>query len=160
MIYEIRFTRRNQRSTGGPMASWWRERMSRRPHWMNALMLFCAYMTFFYMPWDFFVKSVAQDGEAWFGLVLHGWGAKLTEPLHWAIYAAGAYGFWRMRSWMWPWAAVYTAQVAFGMLVWNVAYVGGLRGWLGGVAAFVPWAAIAVALWNAQERFGRKRGSL
>ena len=142
------------------MSEWLGERLRQRPWWMNVLMIFCAYMAFVYMPWDFFVKPVAHDAEAWFGFLLHGWWAKLTEPLHWAIYAAGAYGFWRMRSWMWPWAALYTAQVALGMLVWNVVYVGGLRGWLGGVLAFVPLAAIAVALWNAQEQFGRKRASL
>ena len=142
------------------MGQWWRERMRQRPWWMNLLMVFCAYMALVYMPWDFFVKPVARDAEAWFGFLLHGWWAKLTEPLHWAIYAAGAYGFWRMRKWMWPWAALYAAQVALGMFVWNVVYVGGLRGWLGGLLAVAPLAAIAVALWNAQEQFGRKRGSL
>jgi uncharacterized protein len=142
------------------MGQWWRERMRQRPWWMNVLMVFCAYMALVYMPWDFFVKPVTRDAEAWFGFLLHGWWAKLTEPLHWAIYAAGAYGFWRMRKWMWPWAALYAAQVALGMFVWNVVYVGGLRAWLGGLVAFVPLAAIAVALWNAQEQFGRKRGSL
>ena len=84
------------------MSQWWRERLAPRPWWMNAVMLFCAYMTFIHMPWDIFVKPVAQDAEAWFGFLLRGWGAKLTEPLHWAIYAAGTYGFWRMRAWMWP----------------------------------------------------------
>jgi len=28
-----------------------------------------------------------------------------TKPLHWLIYGAGAFGFWKMRPWMWPWAA-------------------------------------------------------
>lgn len=142
------------------MRDWWRERMRQRPWWMNAVMLFCAYMTFIHMPWDIFVKPVAQDAEAWFGFLLHGWGAKLTEPLHWAIYAAGAYGFWHMRKWMWPWAALYIAQVALGTFVWNIVYVGGARGWLGGVAAAVPLGALAIALWNAQELFGRRRTPL
>ena len=142
------------------MGQWLRERLQQRPWWMNVLMLFCAYMAALYMPWDFFVKPVAQDAEAWFGFLLHGWWAKLTEPLHWAIYAAGAYGFWRMRSWMWPWAALYAAQVALGMLVWNIVYVGGARGWVGGLVSFVPFGVIAVALWNAQDQFGRKRGTL
>src|SRR5438045_8167907 len=112
---------------------------------MNLLMLFCAYMALVHIPLDFFVKPVARDQEAWFGFLLHGWGAKLTEPLHWAIYAAGAYGFWRMRAWMRPWAAAYAAQVAIGMLVWNVVYVGGLRGGLGGLISFAPFAWISVA---------------
>jgi uncharacterized protein len=142
------------------MGEWFRERLRQRPWWMNLLMIFCVYMAFVYMPWDFFVKPVARDAEAWFGFLLHGRWAKLTEPLHWAIYAAGAYGFWRMRSWMWPWAALYAAQVTLGMFVWNVVYVGGARAWLGGLVAFVPLAAITVALWNAQDQFGRRRGSL
>jgi len=37
-----------------------------RPHWMNVLMLFCAYMTFIYMPFDLFWKPVDQDEEVWF----------------------------------------------------------------------------------------------
>ena len=38
-----------------------------RPGWMNALMAFCAYMAFVYVPWDFFVKPVAEDQEVWLG---------------------------------------------------------------------------------------------
>jgi hypothetical protein len=34
------------------------------------------------VAWDFFVKPVAHDAEVWFGIVLSGWAAKLTEPLH------------------------------------------------------------------------------
>ena len=142
------------------MRAWFQERLAVRPWWMNALMLFCAFMACVYMPWDFFIKPVAVDAEAWFGFLLRGWGAKLTEPLHWAIYAAGAYGFWRMRAWMWPWAAVYAAQVALGMLVWNIVYVGGMRGWLAGLVSFVPFAAITAALWGAQQQFGRRRPSM
>ncbi len=142
------------------MGTWWRERLNRRPWWMNLAMLFCAYMAGVYMPWDIFVKPVAHDAEAWFGFLLHGWAAKLTEPLHWFIYAAGAYGFWRMRRWMWPWAAVYVAQVAIGMLIWNVAYIGGLRGWLAGLVSMVPFSILAVALWRAADQFSRPRPPL
>lgn len=142
------------------MGQWWRERLGQRPWWMNVLMFFCAYMAIVHMPLDLFVKPVAQDQEAWFGFLLHGWAAKLTEPLHWAIYAAGAYGFWRMRAWMWPWAAVYAAQVTIGMFVWNVVYVGGFRGWISGLVVFVLLGGLTVALWRTRERFGRKRPSL
>jgi uncharacterized protein len=142
------------------MGHWWRERLALRPWWMNILMFFCAYMAIIHIPCDFFMKPLAGDAEAWFGFLLRGWGAKLTEPLHWAIYAAGAYGFWRMRKWMWPWAAAYAGQVALGMLIWNVAYVGGLRGWISGLVSFAPLAGIALALWQAQDRFDPKRGTL
>ncbi|MBI1815322.1 MAG: SDR family oxidoreductase [Deltaproteobacteria bacterium] len=142
------------------MAQWWRERLKQRPWWMNALMLFCAYLAVIHIPWDFFVKPAAQDAEAWFGILLRGRWAKVTEPLHWAIYAAGAFGFWRMRAWMWPWAAVYAGQVAFGMLVWNVVYVGGARGWLTGLLSLVPFGVLTSALWRERDRFGRPRQSL
>jgi len=142
------------------MAQWWRERLGQRPWWMNILMLFCMFMAIVYVPLDFFVKPVARDEEAWFGLLLRGWGAKATEPLHWAIYAAGAYGFWRMRAWMWPWAAVYAAQVAFGVFVWNVVYVGGFRGWFAGLVSAALLGGVAMALWQARDRFHAARPRL
>jgi hypothetical protein len=120
---------------------------------MNGLMLFCAYMAIIYVPWDLFFKPMAQDEEVFFGIVFRGWAAKATEPLHWAIYAAGTWGFLRMRSWMWPWAAVYAAQVAFSMAVWGVFHVGGFRGWLWGLAAVLPCVVLAVALYRARSRF-------
>jgi hypothetical protein len=130
----------------------WRSELQRRPWWMNALFAFCLYMAAIYMPFDLFWKSVEHDDEVWFGLRLHGWYAKLTEPLHWFIYGAGAYGFWRMRPWMWPWAAVYAAQVCIGMLVWNLLDPRG-AGWVwGGVAAAV-FAVPTIALWRARARF-------
>jgi len=141
------------------MATWWREQFGRRPWWMNALMLFCAYMTFIHMPWDFFFKPIERDAEAWFGFLLYGWAAKATEPIHWAIFAAGAYGLWRMRAWMWPWASLYVVQVAFGMLMWNVAYPAG-RGVLVGSVVLVPYALIAVALWRARDLFRRRPAPL
>jgi short-subunit dehydrogenase len=131
-----------------------------RPGWMNALMVFCAFMAIVYVPWDFFVKPVAADEEVWFGIVLHGGAAKFTEPFHWAIYAAGAYGFLRMKSWMWPWAAIYVGQVAIAMLLYPWIYVGGLGGFLGGVVSFVPFALLARALWRGQDAFAAPRSTL
>ncbi len=130
----------------------WRTELARRPWWMNGLLAFCLFMTFVYMPFDLFWKSIATDEEVWFGLMLHGWAAKLTEPLHWAVYAAGAYGFWKMRPWMWPWAAVYSAQISIGMLVWSLRDPRG-RGWIGGAVAALVFLIPAVALWQARARF-------
>ena len=123
-----------------------------RPHWMNALMLFCAYMTLIYMPFDFFWKPAAVDEEVWFGIVLHGKAAKLTEPLHWAIYGAGFWGFFRMRPWMHPWAAVYVAQIAVGMIVWNLLETRGW-GWAAGLVAAGVFGGLAFALWRARPLF-------
>jgi short-subunit dehydrogenase len=136
------------------MESWLRYLFAGRPGWMNALMVFSGYMAIVYMPWDIFVKPVAVDEEVWFGVMFHGGAAKFTALFHWAVYAAGAYGFRNMKSWMWPWAAVYVAQVAFGMLVWNLLYgVGGFGGFVIAVASFLIFGALARALWLAQPLF-------
>ena len=125
--------------------------LRRRPWWMNVLWAFCLYMTFIYLPYDLFFKPVAEDEEVWFGFVLRGWAAKATEPLHWLIYAAGAYGFWKMSRWMWPWAAFYAAQVAIAMLVWNIIDSRGSV-FMGIVSAAI-FVVPTVALWRAKERF-------
>ena len=126
--------------------------LRRRPWWMNVLWAFCLYMTFIYMPYDLFFKPVAEDEEVWFGFVLHGWAAKLTAPLHWLIYGAGAYGFWKMARWMWPFAALYTAQIAIAMLVWNLIDERG-GGWGAGLVSAAIIALPTVALWRAKGRF-------
>lgn len=142
------------------MSNWWRDVLDRRPWWMNGLMLFSMYMAIIYCPYDWLLRPVHGAEDVWFGIVFRGVAAKLTEPLHWAVYAAGAYGFWRMRTWMWPWAALYTAQVAFAMFVWHIAYRGGLGGWFMGLVTAAVFALVARALWNSQELFGRRRPSL
>ena len=119
---------------------------------MNVLWGFCLYMTFIYLPFDLFFKPVAADEEVWFGFVLRGWAAKLTAPLHWLIYGAGAYGFWKMSRWMWPWAAVYVVQIAIAMLVWSSIDERG-QGLLWGLVSAAILAVPAIALWRAKGRF-------
>jgi len=139
------------------MGDWLRGVFAGRPFWMNVLMVFCAYMSFVYVPWDFFVKPVAQDAEVGFGVMLPGAAAMATEPLHWLIYTAGAYGFYRRKSWMWPWAAVYAATVAIGMLLWPILYHDHL---VVGALAFVPFAWLTRELWRAQRFFVAHREPL
>jgi uncharacterized protein len=136
-----------------PLKIWWQTRLAARPHWMNALLFFCLFMALIYLPWDIFVKPVRVDEQVWLGIVFHGWAAKITALPHWAIYAAGAYGFWHMRTWMWPWAAVYAAQVAVAMLLWNLFHVGGTGGFAAGIASFALLAGLALALWTARPTF-------
>lgn len=122
-----------------------------RPVWINALLLFCGYMTFIYMPFDLFIKPVEKDQEVWFGYMFTGWAAKATAPFHWAIYAGGFYGFLKMKPWMFPWAALYTAQVAIGMAVWGWLYGGASP--LIAVAFALPFVALAIMLWRAKPIF-------
>src|SRR5262245_30717839 len=144
------------------MGDWLRERLAERPGWMNALLVFCAFMTVVYLPWDFFVKPIAIDEEVWFGIRFYGVFAKLLALPHWFVYAAGTLGFWRMRRWMWPWASLYTAQVAFGFFVWPLLYLhGGLLGRLAmGLVGGGIFAALAYALWLARDRFAQPRPPL
>jgi hypothetical protein len=122
---------------------------------MSGVLAFCAWMTFAYVPWDFLTKPVARDEEVWLGIVLRGWPAKATEPLHWLIYALGTYGFWHMKSWMHPWAAVYTAQIALSMLVWGHLDPRSPGAWSGWLAA-LPFAALAIALWRHRALFDQR----
>ncbi|GIS19942.1 MAG: hypothetical protein CM15mP120_18580 [Pseudomonadota bacterium] len=57
-----------------------REDWALRPWWMNGLFYFFLYMTFVYMPFDMFLKPVAEDHEIWFGFALTGWWAKPLNP--------------------------------------------------------------------------------
>ena len=57
-----------------------------------------------------------------------------------------------MKSWMWPWAAVYAAQVVVAMLVWNLVNVRG-GGWIGGFVSAAIFSLPMVALWRAKHRF-------
>ena len=144
------------RPRGRPLREWLSDFFAGRPAWINALMVFCAYMAFVYVPWDFLWKPVARDEEVWLGIMFKGWGAKLTEPLHWAIYTAGFYGFYRMRSWMWPWAAAYVGSVALGMLVWPLLYQQHYALLLG-MVGFAAFALLSRALWLAEPLFGEER---
>lgn len=119
---------------------------------MNLMGLFCLYMACVYLPFDMFFKPLAEDREVWFGVALAGWWAKATEPIHWIIYALGAWGFWGMRRWMWPWAAVYSVQIAVGMLVWNLTDARG-RGALAGAITAVVFMIPTIALWRAKPLF-------
>ncbi|MFT4583563.1 MAG: hypothetical protein ACI915_003193 [Gammaproteobacteria bacterium] len=130
-----------------------------RPRWMNPIFYFCLYMTFVYMPFDLFFKPLATDHEIWFGFALTGWWAKATEPVHWIIYAAGAYGFWKMKAWMWPWAAVYLAQIVIAMFVWNIVGDHG-NGIAAGLVAASLFAVPMIALWRAKKSFGADSGDL
>ena len=129
-----------------------KEDWSRRPWWMNLMFYFCVYMTIIYMPFDFFYKPVELDEEVWFGITLHGWYAKLTEPLHWIIYGLGAYGFWKMKSWMWPWASVYLLQVVIAMFFWNQLDPRG-GGLVPGLISAAIFCVPLIAMVMAREKF-------
>ena len=49
-----------------------------RPHWMNALMIFCAYMTLIYMPFDLFYKPSSDLGKLLYSYAIK---HSLSEPV-------------------------------------------------------------------------------
>lgn len=122
---------------------------------MNGLMLFCAFMTFIYLPWDIFIKPLSQDQEVWFGFLFTGWAAKIGAMLHWLVYGAGTWGFWKMRTWMHPAAALYVFQIALGMLIWSAMDERG-SGLTSGILVALPFAALAVFLLRSRGRFTSK----
>lgn len=129
--------------------------LGRHPWYVGATFLFCAFMALIYSPFDILIKPLYQDialaEDVWFGFELRGMQAKLTEPLHWAVYLVLAWGFWKERTWVWPLATIYVAQVAVAMLVWNLREEDG-GGWIMGLGAFAIFAALSVSLWRARPR--------
>jgi hypothetical protein len=97
--------------------------------WATALAVFCAVTVVYLVARDLFVPHV-RDVEVWFGIELRGWAARATAPLHWAIFAVGAWAFATQRAWVWPAASLYAVYIAVSHLVWNVTSPSG-----GGLAA-------------------------
>lgn len=92
--------------------------VSVRPPWMTALAAFCAATVLFLVPRDLLFAQT-RDVEVWFGFELRGTAALLTAPLHWAIFAVGAWGAWHRRPWIAPCAAGYVFYVALSHIVWS-----------------------------------------
>lgn len=116
---------------------------------MTALAIFCAATVPFLVYRDLFVAHV-RDVEVWFGFELRGAAAIATAPLHWAIFAIGAWAFWRERPWILPAAAGYAFYVAFSHLVWSEASPNG-RGWPMGLLQAAALSIPGVLLWRAHR---------
>jgi len=114
---------------------------------MTALALFCAATVVFLAARDLFVPQ-ARDVEVWFGFELRGAAARWSAPLHWGIFAVGAWACWTARPWLPTAAAAYTFYIALSHLVWSEASPNG-HGWLAGVAQA---AAISVPGWLLLRR--------
>ena len=56
---------------------------------------------------------------------------------------------------MWPWAALYVAQIALGMGIWSLLDPRG--GVWTGVISMAVMTVPAIALWRAKVRFARLR---
>jgi hypothetical protein len=117
---------------------------------MTALAVFCLLTVVFLVPRDLFFPET-RDVEVWFGFELRGRAALLTAPLHWAIFAAGAWGFWRQERWIVPAAAAYVFYVAISHLIWSEASPNG-RGWPIGLAQAAAISIPGFLLLRARPR--------
>lgn len=123
---------------------------------MTALALFCVLTIAVIAPRDLFLAKT-RDVEVWLGFEVRGTWALLTAPLHWAIFAIGAWAFWRQRPWIVPAAAGYAFYVALSHLVWSEVSPNG-QGWAVGLAQAALLSIPGVLLWRAhraQSRGGR-----
>lgn len=117
--------------------------------------LFCLASVALLVWRDLFVPHV-RDVEVWFGFEVHGTLARLTAPIHWAIFLAGAWGFWLQRPWILSWAAAYAFYIAFSHLVWNQTSPNGY-GWVSGAAQTVLFALPGFWLLRARRGASRAR---
>jgi hypothetical protein len=120
---------------------------------MTAAALFCAATVAFLVPRDLLLPAT-RDVEVWLGLELRGRAALLTAPLHWAIFAVGAWAFWQARPWIVRAAAAYVLYVAVSHLVWSEASPHG-HGWRVGLAQALAISVPALLLLRAHRRASR-----
>jgi hypothetical protein len=110
----------------------------------KALACLCGATVLFLAARDLLVPEV-RDVEVWLGFELRGAAARATAPLHWAVFAAGAWAFWRGKPWIWTAAAAYVFVVALSHLVWSEASPKG-QGWPMGLLQAAGISLLALAL--------------
>ena len=121
---------------------------------MLGLSGFCLATVVFLVVRDLFVPEIAGV-EVWFGIEVRGAAARLSAPLHWAIFAVGAWGFATRRVGTFLVAAVYAFYVAGSHLVWNgISPNGG--GWTAGVVQGVFLALPGLGLLYGHRVFRRE----
>jgi hypothetical protein len=121
-----------------------------RPWWMTLLACVCLIALLTNIPRDLFFPET-REVEVWLGFEIRGRAALLTAPLHWAIFAIGAWAFWTQRSWVVPWAAVYLFYVALSHLIWSEVSANG-RGWPIGLAQALGFSLAGLLLLRAGRR--------
>ena len=88
--------------------------------------------------------------EVWFGFEVTGPVAMLTAPIHWAIFATGAWAFWTRQTWIANAAVAYLFYGALAHLVWSEASPHG-RGILVGCVQAAGILSIALLLHRAHR---------
>jgi hypothetical protein len=117
---------------------------------MTALSLFCVATIAFLVPRDLLFAET-RDVEVWGGFEVRGPWARLTAPIHWAIFAVGAWAFWTRRPWILPAAAAYAFYVALSHGVWSELSPNG-RGWQVGLLQTAALSIPGFLLLRAHRR--------
>jgi hypothetical protein len=124
----------------------------RRPGWLTVLAVICAATVVVSIVRDLFLPA-SREVEVWLGFEIHGPLAYATAPIHWAIFAAGAWAFWTGRMAAVPIAAGYLVYAGISHLVWSEASPHG-RGWPIGLvqALLLSWLGwVLLQLRNLDE---------
>jgi hypothetical protein len=117
---------------------------------MTALAAACLLTIAVTLAGDLFVPD-ARDTEVWLGFEVTGAMARATAPIHYAIFAIGAWAFWTQRPWALTAGAAYLFYAAVSHVVWSEASARG-RGWPIGLLQAAAISAGGVALLRARAR--------
>ncbi len=98
-----------------------------RPWWTTSIAAFFVLSLLLNVPRDLFYPEYGNV-EVWLGFEVTGAAARWTAPIHWAMFAVGAWASWTCKAWAVPATAVYAFYVAFSHLVWSETSPNG-NGW-------------------------------
>ena len=139
--------------TENPMAENHEAGATETPPWMKAIAGLCALTVVVAVGRDFF-HPPSRAVEVWFGFEIEGTAALVTAPLHWAIFATGAWAFWRGVPWAVPAGAAYLFYAALCHIVWSEVSPNG-NGLMVGLVQATALSAIALTLLRAGTRTPR-----
>jgi hypothetical protein len=131
--------------------------VSERTRTETGLALLCAASVVLLAARDLFLPEI-RDVEVWLGFELRGQAARITAPLHWAIFATGAWAFWRAKPWIWRTAAAYVIYVALSHLIWSEASPHG-QGWPMGLLQAAGISLLGVWMWRRRPPTVRRDAS-
>ncbi len=125
-----------------------------RQWWMAAIAAFFVLSLVFNVPRDLLYAEYGNV-EVWLGFEVTGAVARWTAPIHWAMFAVGAWAFWTCKSWALPATAAYAFYVAFSHIVWNEASPNG-SGWAIGLLQAAVFSIPGVGLLWLNSRTRRE----
>ena len=117
---------------------------------MTTFAVICLLALVINVPRDLFFAAT-REVEVWFGVEIHGWPALATAPLHWLIFAVGAWAFWTERPWAPAGGAAYLFYAGLSHLIWSEASPNG-RGWPIGLLQAAAISTVGVILLRLRAR--------